>query len=640
MLKVQLFLSFLFVGFTTVSWSQYTSHDDLFENFEFRKFIEIKENNAAGQKEYLQLAQAHYYLNEFELANNYFEKLNWQDEELDFETHLYYANSLKNTGEIFKAKLEVNTYLNEFPKDSQALLLLMQIENYSSLSKRKKSKIILTNSSQLNSSTAQFAPVFKGQELYFVSELKTPTKNSLNVDFNDKNPTELSYGLNVRPQSVLQLAGADLESTQLFKSFEKFNIGASCYNLIENEWLLTLTPQAKKWQQLNQTAPRIYSWKEGSDSPKKLKLKGVKAAIGCGHPAISSDGKFLVFSIDNGKNGSDLYLSKKEDKNWSKPQKLSNKINTIKDEVFPVFEGDSILYFSSDGHLGFGGLDIYKARFNQGNFEGEIKLLNRPFNTESDDYSLIFSNETKTQGFLTSDRVGGNGDADIYFFDTQIPWKFELIVKKEDGQLVSNLTLKLKINGVDKEIKINSNNQYEKLELKAGSVISLTLNANDSTFFRELTLPSGNGKDTLLAIVIPDKKQVIQEVLATNQIEMQSIESVLNSKIESVYFDFNKFNVSKSQTNNLDELVSVLKRFPQKIVIVKTFSDERGDILYNLELTTKRAKEIFKFLVKNDIDPNQIKLQSLGEAIYDEKCSPNCDESIHSKYRRADFEIR
>ena len=75
-------------------------------------------------------------------------------------------------------------------------------------------------------------------------------------------------------------------------------------------------------------------------------------------------------------------------------------------------------------------------------------------------------------------------------------------------------------------------------------------------------------------------------------------------------------------------------------MIVKTLADERGDVFYNLDLATKRAKEIYTFLVKKGINPKQIKLQSLGEAIYDEKCSPNCDESIHSKYRRADFEIR
>ena len=74
--------------------------------------------------------------------------------------------------------------------------------------------------------------------------------------------------------------------------------------------------------------------------------------------------------------------------------------------------------------------------------------------------------------------------------------------------------------------------------------------------------------------------------------------------------------------------------------IKEKLADERGDVVYNLDLATKRAKEIYTFLIKNGINPQQIKLQSLGEAIYDEKCSPNCDEIIHSKYRRADFEIR
>jgi len=639
MLKFQLFLSLVFTGIATFSWSQLASHDDLFENFEFRKFIEAKEDNPSKQKDYLQLAQAHYYLNEFEVANSYFSKLNWEEEDLEFVSHLYYANSLKNTGKISEAKSEVNVYLKEFPKDAQAILLLKQIENYSSANQILKSKIILSNSKEINSSTAQFSPIYNEEKLYFISELKVSKSNNLNVEFDDKNSTDLAYGLNVRPHSVLQLV-IEGEENQLFKAFEKYNVGASCYNSIDKEWLLTLTPQEKKWQNQHQVAPRIYTWKESSGAPKKLKLKGIKAAIGCGHPALSADGKYLVFAVDKGKNGSDLYISKKQDQNWSKPKLFSKQINTIKDEVYPVFEGDSILYFSSDGHLGIGGLDIYKVRFNQGVLEGEPQLLGKPFNTESDDYSLVFSDEKKTEGFLVSDRRGGEGDADIYFFNTQIPWKFKLQIQNESGLIVENKEVQLKVNGISKQITNPTTGKLEQLEIDANSLITFNFSHADSLINKEFRVPNTNGKDTLLIVIVTDKK-VILELNPNNQTSQESIsETPKNNQINSIYFDFNKFTFNKNFEHNLKDIVVFLKENTDKQIIVKTLSDERGNILYNLDLTTKRAKEIFKFLVKNGINPNRIKLQSLGEAIYDEKCSPNCDESIHSKYRRADFEIR
>ena len=139
-----------------------------------------------------------------------------------------------------------------------------------------------------------------------------------------------------------------------------------------------------------------------------------------------------------------------------------------------------------------------------------------------------------------------------------------------------------------------------------------------------------------------DKKEVIESV--SNQqsgevLENQNLD-LSKTKFNSVFFDFNKFSISKIYQQELNELVKYIKENPNKILIVKTLADERGDVIYNLELATKRAKEIYTFLIKKGINSQQIKLQSLGEAIYDEKCSPNCDESIHSKYRRADFEIR
>lgn len=640
MLKYTFLLSIGLFGTAVSAWTQMTSNDVLFDNFEFRKFINAQSNSEESQKTNLQLAHSYYFLNDFETANSYFAKLDWNDENLELENHLFYANSLKNSGKIQEAKKEVQAYLNIYPKDKDALLLQEQIENYSKLTDLSKAQIILYNLEKVNSPSAQFSPVYKDEKLYFISENKESTYSKSEIEFSEK-AEDLVYGKATRPETGIYLNNEQAEEETLFKSFDKFNVGAICWSKSDNLWLLTLTPKATNWGKMHQYAPRIYTLKEGEDTPKKIKIKGVKGGIGIGHPAITADGKFLVFSLDKGVNGSDLYVSSKiSDSKWSKPTKLSTQVNTIKDEVFPVIDGDSVLYFSSDGKLGFGGLDVYKIAFKEGKIEGESKLLSKPFNTESDDYSVSFSDDLKTQGFVVSDRENGAGDADLYYFNTRIPWKLNLQIQNEKGELVTNKEVKIQINGVDSQLKILNSGNYEKLELEPNSLVSLNLSHSDSLINKDFKVPNSNGKDTTLIVKVWEKKEVIQEVNNNNLTE--SLATELNTKyaFSSVYFDFNKFSIAKTYEQDLLNLIALLKDNPDKLVIVKTLSDERGDIFYNLELTTKRAKEIFNHLVRNGVNPKQIKLQSLGEAVYEEKCSPKCDESIHSKYRRADFEIR
>jgi outer membrane protein OmpA-like peptidoglycan-associated protein len=640
MLKFTFLLSIVLFGTAISAWTQMTSNDFLFDNFEFRKFINAQSNSEESQKTNLQLAHSYYFLNDFETANSYFAKLDWNDENLELENHLFYANSLKNSGKIQEAKKEVQAYLNIYPKDKDALLLQEQIENYSKLTDLSKAQIILYNLEKVNSPSAQFSPIYKDEKLYFISENKKSTYSKSEIEFSEKTE-DLVYGKATRPETGIYLNNEQAEEESLFKSFDKFNVGAICWSKSDNLWLLTLTPKATNWGKMHQYAPRIYTLKEGEDAPKKIKIIGVKGGIGIGHPAITADGKFLVFSLDKGVNGSDLYVSSKiSDSKWSKPTKLSTQVNTIKDEVFPVIDGDSVLYFSSDGKLGFGGLDIYKIAFKEGKIEGESQLLSKPFNTESDDYSVSFNDDLKTQGFVVSDRENGAGDADLYYFNTRIPWKLNLQIQNEKGELVTNKVVKIQINGVDSQLKILNSGSYEKLELEPNSLVSLNLSHSDSLINKDFKVPNSNGKDTTLVVMVWEKKEVIQEVNNNNLTE--SLATELNKKyaFSSVYFDFNKFVIGKNFEKDLVNLASMLKDNPDKLVIVKTLSDERGDIFYNLELTTKRAKQIYAFLVKKGIDPKQIKLQSLGEAVYEEKCSPKCDESIHSKYRRADFEIR
>jgi hypothetical protein len=135
-----------------------------------------------------------------------------------------------------------------------------------------------------------------------------------------------------------------------------------------------------------------------------------------GHPAISADGKKLIFSSDKpgGLGGSDLYVSELIDGKWSNPVSLGTEVNTFGNEVFPFLANDSTLFFSSDGHPGYGGLDVYQTELVQGKWTTPWNLK-RPINSPYDDFSIAFS-KSLTDGFVSSNRQGGKGSDDIYAF--------------------------------------------------------------------------------------------------------------------------------------------------------------------------------------------------------------------------------
>lgn len=151
-----------------------------------------------------------------------------------------------------------------------------------------------------------------------------------------------------------------------------------------------------------------------------------------GHPALSPDGKTLVFASDRpgSLGGSDLYRSEKTEKGWTEPRNLGPELNTDADELFPAFDKSGNLYFSSDGHPGFGGLDVFSARKNGTGWESP-KNAGYPLNSSKDDFGVsLLKNSAK--GYFSSNRTGGAGSDDIYYFTRKM---------QVEGTIVDDRTL-------------------------------------------------------------------------------------------------------------------------------------------------------------------------------------------------------
>jgi len=229
------------------------------------------------------------------------------------------------------------------------------------------------------------------------------------------------------------------------KNTTKYHLGPFAYDT-SGKMLLTANgdgSQPAARYTTNMALLNIYyaEKKEGSNSFSVIKpFEHNLEKYSTGHPTISPNGKYLFFVSDRSGSigGTDLYLCTKQESTWSEPSNLGPGINTAGNEMFPTFQSDSVLYFSTNGRAGFGGLDIFKAAFRDGSLSN-VENVGKPFNSPRDDFGLIYT--ASDEGFLTSNRKGGKGADDIYHFKSNII-KVHLIVinatnnKKVDGALV------------------------------------------------------------------------------------------------------------------------------------------------------------------------------------------------------------
>lgn len=217
-----------------------------------------------------------------------------------------------------------------------------------------------------------------------------------------------------------------------------------------------------------------YSKKSKSGWSKPEMLPFCNKDYSVGHPTISKDGRTLYFCSNKqgGMGGVDIYKSTLDTSGkWSEPENLGTNINTREDELFPFIDSLNVLYFSSKGHAGLGGLDIFKIDLNQA--KDLPQNMGYPINTRKDDFGLIISNDSKT-GFISSNRKRGNNDDDIYYFtqNTFKPFKINIIVKaKLDSSIIQRANVKF----------VNASSNL---------VIKDTLSKSDGSFSYDFIKPS------------------------------------------------------------------------------------------------------------------------------------------------------
>jgi peptidoglycan-associated lipoprotein len=352
------------------------------------------------------------------------------------------------------------------------------------------------------------------------------------------------------------------------------------------------------------------SWSDPED------LKIVSDSMIAAHPALSADGLTMYFSsnIFGGFGSSDLWKitrGSESDNLWSEPVNLGSQINTPGDEMFPFVRKDT-LFFASNGHAGYGGLDIYKAYMNSSG-AWMVANLGKPFNSEADDFGIIFENENE-RGYFTSRRKGGRGGDDIYSFRLDIPVleytlkgvvrdaktkglisRAEIVLSGNDGTTLKRITEK---DGAF-QFRLSSNTEY------------IAVARHESYFAQKSGTVSTEG--------LKESKTFTENLL------MISLKEIV--EIPNIFFECGKADLSKESTTALDELIAIMNDNPKIVVSLIAHTDNRGTDAANMQLSQRRAQAVIDYLIINGIDEERLNVKGMGES------SPRkINEEVAKKY--------
>lgn len=357
------------------------------------------------------------------------------------------------------------------------------------------------------------------------------------------------------------------------------------------------------------------------------------------HPALNADDTKLYFSSDRpgGFGESDLYVSTiSEDGSIGQPINLGAEINTGGKETFPFISTENELYFSSDGHFGLGGLDVFYVKIKDDTF-GSLLNVGQPVNSSADDFAFGI-NETTKRGFISSNRTETEGQFvydNIYSFLETQPI-IDMYLAKIDGYVTDKQTGK-PLENASVTLTDSKGNVYAQLKTDAKGHYQVETNKFESYFIKA----EKEGYDTDEKVSKTNMEtQQIDFQLQQNKVVIEAgtdLSKVLNIPI--IYFDFDKSNIRPDAQVELEKVFAALNEYTQLKLHIRSHTDSRGNDAYNKALSERRAKSTLDYLVSKGIASNRLKSEGLGESELVNNCinGAQCSEEEHQKNRRSEF---
>ncbi|MBD5339628.1 MAG: OmpA family protein [Bacteroides sp.] len=507
----------------------------------------------------------------------------------DSMAYYWLGRSLQADGKYTQAMQAYRTFLEWQPDNLLAKEGLKGCMRAEAAKKEPKTRYIVKNAKLFNSRRADFSPMYLDKsldQLYFTTTNEKVTgDNRSEITGMKKSDIWVARknerGEWMRPEPVEGELNSEMDE------------GIVSFSPDGQTMYLTMARRAPE----SSTSVEIYTSKRSDatwSAPVKFEIINDTLSA-MGHPAVSPDGRFLYFSSDmpGGYGGKDIWRINLLDRAGSL-ENLGPQINTPGDEMFPYMRNDTTMYFSSDGHPGFGALDLFVARQNATRDFWSVENMGIPMNSPGDDFGITFGEGES--GFFSSNRGDGKGYDHIYSFELpELKISISGWVVDKDDEPVPNAVIRIVGNDGSNQKEVARDDGSFKFKLERG--------------VKYVMLAGAPGYLNV--------KQEFESDMAEEDAEysVDFILAAINKPqvVENIFYDFDKATLRPESKEALDEMARMLADNPNVTVEMGSHTDRKGSNEYNDRLSERRAKSVVDYLIAAGVDPRRLTWKGYGE---------------------------
>ncbi len=505
--------------------------------------------------------------------------------------YLHYAQMLHKDGKFSQAQSAYEKFL-ELDSANYLGMMGLQGAKFAQNQKENPTRHIVRRMDLFNSNRGEFSPMLAQEDavLYFTSSREDARGDSISPITGMKNNDIFMSSKNEkgewqRPEAITSEINT------------KFDEGTPSVSPDGNYVYYTFSPVSNS----KPTSTKIYYSLRGTGSlsaGQELVIVARDTISLFAHPSVSSSGDYLYFVSDmpGGYGGKDIWRAGISGNVVTFYENLGPEINTPADEMFPYSRNDSVLYFSSTGHPGMGGLDLFEATRSRDGERWIVENMGSPVNSSTDDFGITFEKE-RERGFFSSNRGDARGRDHIYSFEyPDVNVYVEGFAVDKEDQFIPAATVT--VIGDDGSQHTYTTKQDGTYRFRANRGMNYLFMANADGFLnmKKSLYTSPEEKDTLYYVdfeMSPYTKPVI---------------------LENIFYDFDRATLRPESKEELDGLIALLNDNPEVVIELSAHTDRKGSEEYNQNLSLRRAQSVVDYLIAHGIDERRLSAAGYGKS--------------------------